>query len=196
MSAFCSTDGTCCMSGDAIKSCLPSITARPTREEKLRFAELAAARYISESKLALIAIRDLLDSNAAISLRATPSANAPAIDRITVRLRPGDRRAVMQRAARRGMKDSTYLAALVRAHIAANPPLAANELAALKVAVSVLAGFGRLLVRTAREAAQTGALPKDLQQDLSRTRALVSSLEARVHELARVALVSWESRLD
>ena len=174
-----------------------SITARATPEEKLRFVALAAARDVSESALALIAIRDLLSSAAPVSRSPVPtSIHEPAIDRITIRLRPGDRQAVRQRAAQRGMKDSAYLAALVRAHVAANPPLAADELAALKLAVTVLAGFGRLLARTAREVTQARLMNHDLQQDLSRTRALVAALEQRTHDLARAALVSWESSLD
>lgn len=175
----------------------PSITARPTPEEKLRFTALADARGISESALALIAIRDLLTSAAPVSHSLLPaSTREPAIDRITIRLRPGDRQTVRQRAAHRGMKDSAYLAALVRAHVAANPPLAADELRALKLAVTVLAGFGRLLARTAREVTQARLMTPDLQQDLSRTRALVAALEQRTHDLARAALVSWESSLD
>jgi hypothetical protein len=94
------------------------------------------------------------------------------------------------------MKDSAYIAALVRGHVAANPPLGTQELTALKAAVSVLAGFGRLFARTAREAAQAGVLPRDLQQDLSHTRALVADVERRMHEFAQAALVSWESRVD
>ena len=42
---------------------VPSITARPTADEKRRFAELAASRGMSESTLALIGIRSLLDLN-------------------------------------------------------------------------------------------------------------------------------------
>jgi hypothetical protein len=94
------------------------------------------------------------------------------------------------------MKDSSYIAALVRGHVAANPPLATHELAVFKAAVSVLAAFSRLLARTAREAAQRGVLSGDLQQDLSRTRALVADVERRMHEFARAALVTWESRVD
>ena len=94
------------------------------------------------------------------------------------------------------MKDSAYIAALVRGHVAANPPLATQELAAFKTAVSVLAWFGRVLARTAREAAQAGVLTRDLQQELSRSRALVSDVERRMHEFARAALVTWESRVD
>jgi hypothetical protein len=94
------------------------------------------------------------------------------------------------------MKDSAYIAALVRGHVAANPPLATEELAALKATVSVLAGFGRLMARTAREAAQAGVLPRNLQQDLGRTRDLVADVERRLHEFAQAALVTWEGRVD
>ena len=175
----------------------PSITARPTPEEKLRFVAVAAARGVSVSALGLIAIRDLLSSTAHVSRSpVSTSIHEPAIDRITIRLRPGDRQAVRQRAAQRGMKDSAYLAALVRAHVAANPPLATDELAALKLAVTVLAGFGRFLARTAREVTQARLMSPALQQDLSRTIALVAALEQRTHDLARAALVSWESSLD
>jgi hypothetical protein len=34
-----------------------------------------------------------------------------------------------------------------------------------------------------------------LQQDLSRTRALVADVERRMHDFARAALVAWESRI-
>ena len=174
----------------------PSITARPTPEEKLRFTALADARGISESALALIAMRDLLTCAAPVSRSpVSASIHEPAIDRITIRLRPGDRQAVRHRAAQRGMKDSAYLAALVRADVAANPPLAADELAALKLAVTVLAGFGRLLARTAREVTQARLMNPDLQEDINRTRALVAALEQRTHDLARAALVSWENSL-
>ncbi len=94
------------------------------------------------------------------------------------------------------MKDSAYIAALVRGHVVANPPLAIHELAVFKMAVSALAVFGRLLARTAREASQVGIVQRDLQQHLSRTRGLVADVERRLHEFAQAALVSWESRVD
>ncbi len=194
MSAICRNTGSCAVNDGALKLTAPSITARPTPEEKRRFAEVAAKLHISESALALIAIRALLDSDVP-DLPARTSSSDPAVDRITIRLRPGDRVAIRQRAAERRMKDSAYIAALVRGHVAANPPLATHELAAFKTAVSVLAWFGRVLARTAREAAQAGVLPRDLQQDLSRSRALVADVERRMHEFARAALVSWESRV-
>lgn len=159
------------------------------------FAVVAAQRQISESTLALIAIRAWLHSQSS-NVPPNPSSSGPALDRITIRLRPGDRLAIRHRASERRMKDSGYIAALIRGHVAANPPLTTHELAALKTAVSVLAGFGRLLARSAREAAQTGVLTRDLQEELKGTRALVLELERRMHEFAQAALISWESRVD
>ena len=195
MSAICRNRGWRAVNDGTFKSAAPSITARPTPDEKRRFAEVAAKLQVSESALALIAIRTLLDSDVR-DLPPRTSSSDPAVDRITIRLRPGDRSAIRQRAAERRMKDSAYIAALVRGHVGANPPLATQELAAFKTAVSVLAWFGRVLARTAREAAQAGVLPRDLQQDLNRSRTLVTDVERRMHEFARAALVAWESRVD
>jgi hypothetical protein len=183
------------MNVGASKSTAPTITARPTPEEKRLFAAVAALRQISESTLALIAIRAWLDPQSS-NLPPNPSSSGPALDRITIRLRPGDRLAIRRRVSERRMKDSGYIAALVRGHVSANPPLPTHELAAFKAAVSVLAGFGRLLARSAREAAQTGVLTWDLQQELGRSRALISEVERRMHEFAQAALISWESRVD
>jgi hypothetical protein len=195
VSAICSNTGWRAVNDGASKATAPSITARPTPQEKRSFAEVAAKLRVSESTLALIAIRTLLDSQPPDLPPRTSSSN-PAVDRITIRLRPGDRLAIRHRAAERRMKDSAYIAALVRGHLAANPPLTTHELAAFKLAVSALVDCGRFLARTAREAAQAGVLPRDLQQDLSRSRALVSDVERRMHEFAQAALVTWESRVD
>jgi hypothetical protein len=195
VSAFCCSSGLRAMNVGALKSIAPTITARPTPQEKRLFAAVAAQRQVSESTLALIAIRAWLDSQSP-DLPPNPSSSGPALDRITIRLRPGDRLAIRHRASERRMKDSGYIAALVRVHVAANPPLTTHELVAFKATVSVLAGLGRLLARTAREAAQTGVLTRDLQQELKGTRALVSEVERRMHEFAQAALISWESRID
>jgi hypothetical protein len=168
---------------------LPSITARPSAKEKERFAALAARAGISESALALIAIRDVLNPDAkSIGEREPPPALGPATDRITIRLRPGDGASIARRAAQRGMKPAAYIAALVRAHVVRNPPWPENELATLKQSVVVLAGLGRLLAQASKSAS---GIARD---DLQRTRAALAALEQRTHDLARAALISWESR--
>ena len=120
--------------------------------------------------------------------------NAPATDRITIRLRPGDRAALNLRADARGIPASRYLAVLVRAHIAASPPLTVAELAILKDGVAVLSKLSRALSHTAHGIAQGGLVPTELQKELSLTRSVVAALEQHTHDLAKSALVTWESR--
>jgi hypothetical protein len=174
------------------RSPLPSITIRLSAEEKEWFATLARSRGVSESRLALSTIRSIEDSGC-LDAYATGS-REPATDRITIRLRPGDGQAIARRAADRGMKPSGYLAALVRAHLAADPPLSSGELKALKQSVAVLAALGTLLAQTARNPALSGPALEDVRQTVSRTRAAVAALEQRTQEFARRALISWETQ--
>jgi hypothetical protein len=80
---------------------------------------------------------------------------------------------------------------LVRAHIVANPPLAAQELSALKYSVVVLAGISGYLVRAVQNLS-----PGDIRDALQRTQTAVAALEQRTHDFAKAALISWESRSD
>jgi hypothetical protein len=180
------------MSCPSARSPLSSITVRVSAHEKQWFATLARSRGVSESTLALSVIRTIADSGCFDPYATGP--RTPATDRITIRLRPGDGQAIARRAWDRGMKPSTYLAALVRAHVGVNPPLAANEVAALKHSIVILAALGNLLAQATRNSALSGQGLEDLRQDISRTRTAVAALEQRTHELVRRALVSWESR--
>ncbi|MGH8131825.1 MAG: hypothetical protein ACRETP_01110 [Steroidobacteraceae bacterium] len=176
------------MSCRTTRSPPPSITARPSPDEKARFATIAAARGLSESALALSAIRTVIATDSGCLDPYATAPRVPATGRITVRLRPGDAEAITRRASQRDMRASTYVAALVRAHVAANPPLAVKELAALKASVVELAGLGRVLARVTTMGAPTGVVREELQ----RLRAAVADLEQRTHDLARAALISWE----
>ena len=176
-----------------------SITARPSAAEKARFSTLAHAAGISESRLALLAIRAFVDAEG----RAQPPAECDpaaegvrATDRITIRLRPGDGAIIARRARARGVKTATYLAAMARAHIAADPPLFTHELAALKQSIATLAGLGLLLGQNVRSPAPSVAGLEEVRQTLSRTRAAVAALEQRTHDFTKAALMAWESRFD
>ena len=194
MSAFAADRQISSMNDRVAKAPLPSITARPSAADKARFALLAERAGMSESALALLAIRQLLEPEATTSPPAAAWARVAATDRITIRLRPRDGVAIARRASERGMKPSGYLAALVRAHLGANPPLASGELQALKQSVVVLAALGTLLAQTARNPALSGPALEDVRQTVSRTRAAVAALEHRTQEFTRRALISWETQ--
>jgi hypothetical protein len=178
------------------KSSLPSITTRPTATEKARFRWLAERAGISESALALVAIREFLSSDGKTPTAALDPERLAAIDRITIRLRPGDRAALARRAADRGMKVSAYLAALARAHVQTNPPLPAAELWALKQSVEVLALLGRTLAQISWRTGLGDPEREALRKDLGQTRAALAHLKQATHDLARASLIAWESRSD
>jgi hypothetical protein len=197
MSAFCSTRRMLLVNENISTSPKPSITARPSPDEKRRFAELATRLRVSESTLALIAIRSLLDSNPVsvpAETRTSPPEQEPSTDRITIRLRPGDMRRLKERAQHRGIRVSGYIAACLRAHLEANPPLTIPELTILKEGVSVLSKLRRALTHTTQDIVQTGVLTPELQRELALTRTVVTALEQRIHDFTRSALKTWESR--
>src|ERR1700683_4364725 len=149
------------------RSSLPSITVRLSPRENEGFATLARSRGVSESHLALSAIRSVKDSGSPDPYATGP--RSPATDRITIRLRPGDGEAIARRASERGMKPSAYLAALVRADLAVNPPLDAHELAALKQSIVVLPSLGTPLAQTGRNPPLSGPGLEDIRLNINRT---------------------------
>jgi hypothetical protein len=91
------------------------------------------------------------------------------------------------------MKPSAYLAGLVRAHIASNPPLATAELVALKQAVAILAGIGsqlELLRRGLQDDPRTSA---EVRAVVERALRSAEAIEDRVHDMALAARHAWES---
>lgn len=197
MSAFAADHHIPDMSERTAQPSLPSITARPSAAEKARFRDLAMRSGMSESALALVAIRALLDRQGKPPQTTTAAMERlAATDRVTTRLRPGDGAAITQRAAARGMKVSAYLAALVRAHVQCDPPLPTAELAALRKSVAILAGLGHVFAHVARAPVLTGVDYEAMRQDIAHVRLAVASLEQQTHDLAKAALIAWESRSD
>ena len=107
---------------DASAPVRQQIAAWATPERKGRFAALALSRGLSESKLLGLLIDSVLERNPVDIARDERHREAAEWDRITLRLRPGDGQGLRLRAQRRGMKYTTYAAALSfeqigRAHV-------------------------------------------------------------------------------
>lgn len=152
---------------------------------------LARSRGVSASTLARSAIRSIADSGC-----LDPYATGPktlATDRITIRLRTGDGQAIARRAAERGMRPSAYLAALVRAHVAIDPPIPTAELDALKRGITLLSRVSFLLARAAHQPALGGPGLADVRENIRQLRGLLAALEHYMHEFVRKALISWET---
>lgn len=176
----------------------PCITIRPTPVDKQRFAELARIRGVSQSTLALVALHNLLRAYGPEIQEIPPdgpeTSMGPARDRITIRLRPGDRQWLRAHAKARGMHDSAYLAALVRAHRHGNPTLPSWEYKNLAVMVRGFWSAISEISKLRRTAASTGQMTPELQQQLADLSRRIEEVEQGFHQYAQAALKSWEIR--
>ena len=170
-----------------------SITAWPTRDQKVGFAALALSRGLSESKLLGLLIDSLLERNSADAARDVRQREAEEADRITLRLRPGDGEWLRLRAQSRGMKYTTYAAALIRSHARANPPMPIDELARIERSLAEISAIGRRLNQIAGAVREGLGVDPGLRMDLATVLKVVEELRQALREVVRVNRISWES---
>lgn len=171
----------------------PSITAWPTREQKVRFAALAASRGLSESRLLGLIIDSVLARNPTDSGAKQTHGYSRKRDRITVRLRPGDGELLRVRAQARGMSFSTYAATLVRANVRAHPPMPIEEVARLELGLAQLRVMGVSFRESARAIEQTPSLYPALRADLLAVLSALERLRQELRDVIKLNRISWES---
>jgi hypothetical protein len=156
------------------------IATRASAETKQRFTALAASRGMTESRLLTLLIEAVLERNTGAACETCSATTAKTSERVSLRLKSGDRALLAVRAAGRGMRTASYLAMLVRTHVRRDTPLPMAEIDLLKVAVAQLSAFSRRL---------DGSTTDEL-------RALVEAVRREVAEIVRSNLMSWESDND
>ena len=172
------------------------MSMRASLDTKSKFGALAAAQGLTESALLALLVEKVLDTNKAIDVypKADELCDARcASDRLTLRLRPGDRALADARAASRRMKTASYLSMLVRTHVRGAPVMPPTELDQLKCATAHLAAVGRQLrAMTAAHAAQPDAKAgaQDLLVDVGHA---VEGVREAVAAVVRANLISWEA---
>ena len=170
-----------------------SLTAWPTRDQKAGFAALALSRGLSESKLLGLLIDSVLERNPVHEADEERQREAEEGDRITLRLRPGDGHSLRLRARQRGMKYTTYAAALIRAHVRASPPMPLKELAQLERSLAEISAIGRRLNQIAGVVREGQGVDSELCVELAAVRQTVEELRQTLREVVRVNRISWES---
>ena len=170
-----------------------SITAWPTLDQKAGFAALALSRGLSESKLLGLLIDSVLERNPVEEAGHGFHGEAGKGDRITLRLRPDDGKWLRLRAHVRGMKYTTYAAALIRAHVRANPPMPLEELARLERSLAEISAIGRCLNQIAGAVREVQGVDSGLRKELAVVRQTVEELRQTLREVVRVNRISWES---
>jgi hypothetical protein len=169
----------------------PLIATRASPQTKARFAALAAAQGRSESALLLALIDAVLANNAASDDAVCHGGVAS--HRISLRLRPGDRVLVDQRARARKMKSASYLVALIRAHVRSTAPLAPAERDALKATANKLSAMRSTLHAIAHMKETSANADEALRSCLAETLVLLETVRREVSDVVRTNLMSWEA---
>jgi hypothetical protein len=176
------------------------IATRVLPETRARFAALAARHHLSASTLLAKMVDEVLKTNGEISLgssghhslRETENGLGFA-DRITLRLRNGDRALAAQRAHSRGMKTGSYLALLIHNHVRDAAVLPPNELDQIKVTGARLAALGRQLRMFGMPNTQSEPVAPDLGEAIASVRRDVEAAREATAALVRRNLISWET---
>jgi hypothetical protein len=162
------------------------VAARVDARRKAAFAALAMRQGLSESALLNAMIGRVLEDNAAEA--SDPRGDRRRSDKLTLRLRRGDRHRLDAVARLRGLRSSTYVAVLLRAHLGRTAPLTPHEIVALKQCVNELtAGVRRL----------TGACSTTVDVPLPSIEQVTAALDAvrrDIADLVRANLIWWENQ--
>jgi hypothetical protein len=176
------------------------ISARVSPDTKASFAALAARHRLSESRLLAKMVHEVIRSSGPIApgsnaLRAGVDSEGGigAANRITLRLRPGDRMSAAKRARARDMKTGSYLALLIHNHVHASAVLPSSELAQIKAVGAQLAALGRQLRVFGMTNIPTGSAALELAEAITRVRREVESAREATAAVVRRNLISWET---
>ena len=167
----------------------PLLAARTHPETKSRFEALAISQGKTVSRLLNEVVASAVDARPAHEA----GVEAGGSERISVRLRPGDRALLNARATERCMKPGSYTAMLLHGHLRRYAPLPIDELNHMKVAVGHLGALARTLQYLTRDVSPSGVVPAELLQEIALLRQSVSAVRETVAALVRTNLESWES---
>lgn len=125
---------------------------------------------------------------------AGESENRPGVaDRLTLRLRKGDRALAAERARARGMKTASYLALLIHNHVRDAAVLPPNELDQIKVTGARLAALGRQLRMFGMPNTLSESVASDLGEAIASVRREVEVAREATAAVVHRNLISWET---
>jgi hypothetical protein len=91
------------------------------------------------------------------------------------------------------MKYTTYSAALIRAHVRADPPMPLEELARFERGLAEISAIGRRLNQIAGAVSVGQGVNPGLRVELTVVRQAVEELRQALREVVKVNRLSWES---
>jgi hypothetical protein len=167
------------------------IQCRVTPEMKALVRRIAQREQITESAL----VKQLLEVvlRGSIVEQLPPAVEkAKRYARLSVRLEPGDRLLLCERAAARGIPTATYASVVIRSHLRGVAPLLKEERALLNRAIGELGAIGRNLNQIARAINQGAPGVAPTRADLMALLRACEALRSHVRQLMEANLRSWE----
>lgn len=176
------------------------ISMRLPSETKSRFVALAARHQLSESALLAKLVDEVLKSNGGQSreqishgAEPCPDVGAAVDDRITLRLRHGDRTLAAERAGTRGMRMGSYLVLLIHNHVRSSAVLPPNELDTIKATGARLAALGRQLRMFGMPNTLAEPAASELRDAIALARREIEAAREATAAVVRRNLISWET---
>ncbi|MGK6309746.1 hypothetical protein [Variovorax sp. DT-64] len=174
------------------------IGVRVASDKRARIAALAAHHQLSASGLLAKMIEEVLQTNGTPVHQAGEqrprqkwTIDGVQEDRVTLRLRHGDRMLAAERACARGMKTGSYLAMLVHNHVRGSAVLPPNELDQLRATCARLAALGRQLQRFGMPNIVSEPLASELRDAIAAARREVEAAREATAAVVRRNLTSW-----
>ncbi|MDR6856215.1 hypothetical protein [Variovorax guangxiensis] len=178
------------------------ISLRLPSDAKARFAALAARHQLRESGLLAKLVDEVLKANSPVACESDEhgatrgsTVDGAAEDRITLRLRNGDRTLAAERAGARGMRTGSYLARLIHNHVRGSAVLPPNELDLIKAAGAQLAALGRQLRMLGTPNALAEPMASELRDVIAQARLESEAAREATAAVVRRNLISWETEV-
>ncbi|CAN7776462.1 hypothetical protein LJR175_007820 [Variovorax sp. LjRoot175] len=179
------------------------IGTRVSSDTRARFAALAARHQLSESGLLAKLVDEVLKDNSSVPrgsseqrIARDSTVEGVAEERITLRLRNGDRTLAAQRAGARGMKIGSYLALLIHNHVRGSAVLPPNELDLIKANGAQLAALGRQLRVFGMPNTLAEPAASELRDAIALARREIDAAREATAAVVRRNLISWETRSE
>jgi hypothetical protein len=176
------------------------IATRVPPETRARFAALAARHHLNASTLLAKMVDEVLKTNGEISQGSgaqqfphESESDVGMADRITLRLRRGDRALAAGRARSRGMKACSYLALLIHNHVRDAAVLPPNEMDQIKVTNAQLAALGRQFRTFGMPNTQAVQVAPALGEAIAMVRREIEVAREATAAIVRRNLISWET---
>lgn len=169
-------------------------TSVPPQEQE-RLTALAAEQGVSPSRLlaGLVhkAVLETPDAKIERLRQAALKDKSPAA-KYTVRLTSADGARLEERAQRRGVTASGYVAHLLRAHLRASPPMPYGEFQEIKRVVNELAGIRAELSRLT-EGASHWELEEGIKESVLKLLPALKGIREQIQQALTVNSRSWEA---